>query len=157
MIYLAKDGEFMKIGLAATRVSLRYRMDTFRVGNPRELEFRLLSETGARAEEKALHLKMAEHRVRGEWFRVNSALLALWESAEPLVNRSPRGRPQTTRLAAISWLEDLLLLGPVLASEIRREGARRGFSGKTLGRAADAIGVKRPTAGLNSQTIVWSL
>ena len=156
MIYLARDTEYLKIGLAQPS-NLVSRMDTLRVGNPRELEFRLHCETGGRLEEKALHHRFASSRVRGEWFRINDELLQIWESATPLSNREPRGRKPTTRKAAAEWLMNFLSRGPALASEVARAAETAGYRGKTLRRAADAIGVKRPRDGLNPQTIVWAI
>lgn len=156
MIYLARDTEYLKIGLAQAS-SLKTRMDTLRVGNPRELEFRLHCREGGRAEERLLHLQFASHRVRGEWFRVTPELEKIWAGAEPLSNRQPRGRRPKERLAAADWVRAFLVKGPALASAVAAAAKQAGYHGKTLRRAADLVGVKRPRAGLLPQQIVWSL
>jgi hypothetical protein len=44
------------------------RLKALKVGNPRELTI-ILDWPGGRAEEQAIHAKLAPYRIRGEWFQ----------------------------------------------------------------------------------------
>lgn len=66
--YLIEDAEagLVKIGHAANPWA---RMSELQAGNPRELRIVALLPPGGETEERAMHRRFYEDRVRGEWFR----------------------------------------------------------------------------------------
>lgn len=156
MLYMARDTDFVKIGVAQQSNLLRRWME-LQIGNPRELEFRVLSEEGGQPEERAMHLRFKDLLVRGEWFRLEGELAAMWERSAPLNRRKAMGRPPDQRRGAEALLLRLLADGPVQAPRVAAEAKMAGFSSKTMRRAANAVGVIRPHKGLQRHLITWSL
>ncbi|HEV2557371.1 MAG TPA: GIY-YIG nuclease family protein [Microvirga sp.] len=70
-VYFIRCEGFVKIGRA---FSPSARLRDFQVGSPFPLEL-LATEPGDDRREFALHHRFAEYRVRGEWFRLEGALL----------------------------------------------------------------------------------
>lgn len=141
MIYLARDGEFIKIGLAVKSNIVRRWME-LQIGNPRPIHMRVFDEFGEYEEEKRLHMKFQSRLVRGEWFQINDELEEMWNRSMEL-ERKPMGKPPVARKAAVKWLQSVLVKSSMLASDIHRLGKAKGYSGKTLRRAADEMGVIR--------------
>jgi len=73
LIYFAKAGPFVKIGKASGE-SAEWRIATLQTGCPYEIEL-LATESGGHQEERALHRRFSEFHERGEWFRLEGALL----------------------------------------------------------------------------------
>lgn len=71
-VYFVSDGDFMKIGCAA---SLPNRMKELQTGNPRKLKavfvINAKNQNEARKLEGFLHKKFNKYRVNGEWFRLD--------------------------------------------------------------------------------------
>ena len=158
MIYLARDGEFVKIGVAQ-RSNLYRRWLELQIGNPREIQFRIHRHLGSRKLEKALHQQFETQWVRGEWFRIDATLEAIWESACP-VERRPQGKPPIQRQRVMRWLEKQLSQGPMHVSELIKRaeniGVQRGS--KSLRRAATVLGVKRSRQkGAPNTHTMWTL
>lgn len=154
MVYLARDQEFIKIGLAQESNLLRRWME-LQIGNPREIEFRVFDLAGERMVEKELHEKFAHLKVRGEWFRMDDDLEAMWDKAAKAEERKPLGRPPVVKIRAIKWVAEQLADGPLLASTIRARGKEAGFTPKTIWRAGKALGIQRQER-MPSQ-ITWEL
>lgn len=71
-IYFVSDGEFIKIGSAA---SLPNRIKQLQTGNPRKLKAVFVINVEKQSKlirlEKELHEKFKEYRVNGEWFKLD--------------------------------------------------------------------------------------
>ncbi|OMB79275.1 hypothetical protein A5743_14320 [Mycolicibacterium conceptionense] len=66
-VYFITDGSgHVKIGSAR---DVRVRLEELQIGNPAELTV-LADQPGGLPRERELHRRFAEHRVRGEWFRL---------------------------------------------------------------------------------------
>lgn len=69
-VYLIRCQDFVKIGFSN---GTRTRLSTLQMGNPHELKI-IAVLPGGEEMEKDLHRRFAEHRHRGEWFRIEGAL-----------------------------------------------------------------------------------
>lgn len=69
MIYfiLDRQGKAVKVGYSKSKETLRRRLSTLQVGNPRPLEL-LFHVEGGREGEKFLHRLLRTSRLCGEWF-----------------------------------------------------------------------------------------
>jgi Meiotically up-regulated gene 113 len=76
-IYFAKSGQYVKIGFTQ---NLPGRFMDFAVATP-EPHVLVHYEVGTRDEEKAYHQRFAEHRVRGEWFKLSAEIAAFVREA----------------------------------------------------------------------------
>ncbi|WP_438278131.1 GIY-YIG nuclease family protein [Nitrobacter sp.] len=65
-VYFIRCGEFVKIGFT---YDVLVRLETLQAATPYTLEL-LDSFAGGESDEKELHARFAEHRVRGEWFHL---------------------------------------------------------------------------------------
>jgi hypothetical protein len=75
-VYFVRSGELIKIGFTN---NLDTRMSGLQTGNISEIEL-LAMLHGPRSLERRLHSLFAEHRERGEWFRVNDRLTGFLKS-----------------------------------------------------------------------------
>lgn len=71
-VYFVSDGDAIKIGFTSNGVDRR--LEALRNGNPREIKV-LATMRGTMDDEKRLHRRFAEYRVRGEWFKAAPELL----------------------------------------------------------------------------------
>lgn len=108
-VYLVTCREMglVKIGHAAQP---KRRFQGFKTGSPAELVLEATFEGGAK-EERELHTRFAEHRERGEWFRLCPEIEELIEANKPKVE--PKWKPfeQGDRVDAFlfdpeGWLRD---------------------------------------------------
>lgn len=82
MIYFVRAGSYVKIGYA---IDPRKRIPELAVGNPVDLVV-LGVMPGEASDERILHRKFSEHRVRGEWFYLRSEIARFVEkNCRPLV------------------------------------------------------------------------
>lgn len=72
----AVDGGPVKIGWVERPDGLSKRLVTLQCGNPRKLRV-CGTRPGRMSDEKLLHLRFAEQRIRGEWFEVTPSLARL--------------------------------------------------------------------------------
>jgi hypothetical protein len=93
MIYVLKtrglNPPLIKIGTA--RKSMTDRIKSLQTGCPHILDL-VYAKNGGLKEERALHLKLKEHRVTGEWFRWNSDTmkeLGLKDNCKPIDPANP--------------------------------------------------------------------
>jgi hypothetical protein len=153
MIYLARDENYIKIGYAHD-TNLHRRWIEIQIGNPRELEFRIFDKNATMADEQLLQKSFKNQHYRGEWFLINEELEKLWNNSSPEYHNKVLGRPSKVLPKVIKWLENIMEDGPILASEIHQKALKKGFSRKSLTRAARVINIERKQTGL-SNTIVW--
>jgi len=73
-----EDGHSIKIGYADDP---RARLDTLQTGCPQRLAL-LAYMDGGPHEERALHKRLAAHRIRGEWFKPNPELDEIMKAAK---------------------------------------------------------------------------
>lgn len=66
-VYFITDGKYVKIGMSN---NVKGRLDNLQSANPHKLSIALVVPYGGRELELELHAKFAEHRVRGEWFKI---------------------------------------------------------------------------------------
>lgn len=79
---MIRSGEFIKIGIAD---NVEHRMAFLQVGNPVKLVLlRKFRTWDAPRMERELHDKLGQHRERGEWFRMETAVLAWIKSFDGL-------------------------------------------------------------------------
>jgi Meiotically up-regulated gene 113 len=71
MIYFLKNGDAVKIGYTE---NYSQRLQQLQTGSPHQLEF-LGTMEGSIEDETALHARFNGIRIRGEWFRLNRALM----------------------------------------------------------------------------------
>ena len=153
MIYLAKDGIYIKIGYAQSS-NLHRRWMELQIGNPRELEFRIYDEDASMEQEQLLHKKFNNQHFRGEWFIINDELENMWNVSRVENHNKILGRPKIILTQAVEWLDSIMKDGPILATEARKKATLSGFSSKTITRAAKELKIQRKQNGL-SNTIVW--
>jgi hypothetical protein len=139
MIYLARDEEFIKIGLAVKSNVVRRWME-LQIGNPRPISMRIYNESDEYEEEKRLHLRFQKQLIRGEWFLVNSELEEMWTQSFEL-ERKNIGRPPIVKTQIANWLRELLKDSPKLGNEVYSLCDLKGFRRRTLRRVAKEIGV----------------
>lgn len=95
-----KIGTTIKRSYLSAEASAFQRLSVMQSGCPLELELLAICEGGA-IEELALHVRFAEHRLRGEWFRATPELQAhIAQFAKPV--RLPRGWNKRARLPSAS-------------------------------------------------------
>src|SRR5262249_50595481 len=95
VIYFVQDSDRLAIKIDCVKDNtVEKRRGELQVGNPSALVI-LATLPGGREEEKALHLRFAQARVRGEWFRPVPELIKLIAEADPWqeVNYEIEGPP----------------------------------------------------------------
>lgn len=91
-VYFIRCVDFVKIGFT---YDVRARLETLQAATPYELEL-LDSFPGQEADEKSLHSRFADYRVRGEWFRLAPEILEYIECRRADRGKSPVKSPVST-------------------------------------------------------------
>src|SRR4051794_12232050 len=89
---IEQGGRFVKIGWAASLANAYVRWVAIQIGNPRRIEMRLIG-NGSLADEAALHARLGDYAVRGEWFRIEREVEEILAASRPLPSRTGSGRP----------------------------------------------------------------
>ena len=99
-IYFVKCGEHVKVGIA-THVGKRISSLQTATAQPIEL---LAAVKGTPHDERALHKRLSEHRVKGEWFKdcdaVRSAMAQFVEHSD-VADKTAFVKPETITLAKL--------------------------------------------------------
>lgn len=109
-VYFIQHGEAGEIKIGTTGGSPQGRMASLQTGAPLELRL-LVSVPGGPADERALHERFAEHRLRGEWFRPAPALLHFIEGLRWAFRDQPETVAEEPTLYGLSLEQAAALAG----------------------------------------------
>lgn len=73
--YFVKSGPYVKIGYCRSAKAIKTRLFVYRTATPEGATLVAVSPGGEKTE-RLLHQRLGRHRQRGEWFRLNAAVLA---------------------------------------------------------------------------------